>query len=135
MVNDLAEGRLPAAVSGVVSLLQHHRGGRIKLLMTTGPKRLAAGKEIPTARELGYAGLEVDEWFAFFVKAGTAQSTIDAWNEQIRFVLDDRVLQSELVQLGLEVQTSTPQAVVTRVREHQKAWKQRMLSIGIEPLL
>ena len=29
MVNDLAEGRMPAAVSGIVSLLQHHRGGRI----------------------------------------------------------------------------------------------------------
>src|SRR5581483_8692990 len=30
MVNDLAEGRLPAAISGIVSLLEHHRGGRLR---------------------------------------------------------------------------------------------------------
>jgi tripartite-type tricarboxylate transporter receptor subunit TctC len=135
MVNDLAEGRLPAAVSGVVSLLQHHRGGRLKLLMTTGAKRLAAGKEIPTARELGYAGLELEEWFAFFAKAGTAQKTIDAWNDQIRFVLDDRGLQNELVQLGLDIETSKPQAVVARVQEHQKAWKARMQAVGMQTVL
>ena len=28
MVNDLADGKIPAAVSGMVSLLEHHRGRR-----------------------------------------------------------------------------------------------------------
>jgi tripartite-type tricarboxylate transporter receptor subunit TctC len=135
MVNDLAEGRVPAAVSGIVSLLQHHRGGRVRLLMTTGAKRLAVAKEIPTARELGYPGLEIEEWFAYFVKAGTAAKIIDAWNDQIRFVLEERGLRAEVQQIGLDVQTSTPQEVTTRIIEHQKAWKARMLSVGIEPVI
>jgi tripartite-type tricarboxylate transporter receptor subunit TctC len=135
MVNDLAEGRVPAAVSGIVSLLQHHRGGRLKLLMTTGAKHLAGAKEIPTVRELGYPGLELEEWFAYFVKAGTAAAVIDAWNAQIRFVLDDRGLRAEVQAIGLDVQTSTPQEVAARIVEHQKAWKARMLSVGIEPVL
>jgi tripartite-type tricarboxylate transporter receptor subunit TctC len=135
MVNDLADGRVPAAVSGMVSLLQHHRGGRLKLLMTTSAKRLTVAKEIPTARELGYPDLEMDEWFAFFAKAGTAQKTIDAWNDQITFVLSDRGLQAELTQIGLDVETSTPQAVIARIQEHQKAWKARMLSVGMKPVI
>jgi tripartite-type tricarboxylate transporter receptor subunit TctC len=135
MVNDLADGKLPAAVSGIVSLLQHHRGGRLKLLMTTGAKRMAVAKEIPTARELGYPGLEVEEWFAYFVKAGTSTAIINAWNDQVRFVLEDRVLRSELEQIGLDVQTSTPQEVTARVIEHQKAWKTRMVSVGMQPVI
>lgn len=135
MVNDLADGKLPAAVSGIVSLLQHHRGGRLKLLMTTGRDRLAVAPEIPTARELGYAGLQVDEWFAYFARTGTAAPIIDAWNDQIRFVLDDRGLQSELAQIGMQVQTSTPQQVTQRIIEHQQAWKERMKSVGIEPVI
>mgnify|MGYP003693993831 CR=1 FL=1 len=50
-------------------------------------------------------------------------------------MLDDRGLQAELAQLGLDVQTSTPQEVAARHAEHQKAWKARMLSVGIEPVI
>jgi len=131
MVSDLADGRIPAAVSGIVSLLQHHRGGRLKLLMTTGDKRLAVAKEIPTTRELGYGGLEVVEWFAFFVRAGTAAPLIAAWNNQIGAILEDRNIQGELAQLGLEVQSSTPQEVTARIISHQKAWKARMEAVGM----
>jgi tripartite-type tricarboxylate transporter receptor subunit TctC len=132
MVNDLADGRIPAAVSGIVSLLQHHRGGRLRLLMTTGDKRLAVAKEIPTARELGFGALEVIEWFAYFARAGTAAPLIAAWNNQIRTVLEDRNLQGELAQLGLDVESSTPQEVTARIVAHQKAWKARMESVGLK---
>jgi len=134
LVGDLADGRIPAAVSGMVSLLQHHRGGRVKLLMTTSSKRLAVAKGIPTARELGYAGLEVVEWFAYFAKAGTAAPVIDEWNRLVRAVLDDGNLKGELTQLGLDVETSTPQEVAARVVSHQKEWKARMESVGMRPI-
>jgi tripartite-type tricarboxylate transporter receptor subunit TctC len=134
LVSDLADGRIPAGVSGMVSLLQHHRGGRVKLLMTTSSTRLDVAKGIPTARELGYPGLEVVEWFAFFAKAGTAPPAIDEWNRQLRNVLDDSNLQGELAQLGLAVESSTPQEVVARVISHQKEWKARMQSVGMQPI-
>jgi len=134
LVGDLADGRIPAAVSGMVSLLQHHRGGRVKLLMTTSSTRLAVAKGIPTARELGYPDLEVVEWFAYFAKAGTAAAVIDEWNRQVRTVLDDGNLRGELTQLGLDVETSTPQEVAARVVSHQKAWKARMQSVGMQPI-
>jgi tripartite-type tricarboxylate transporter receptor subunit TctC len=134
LVGDLADGRVPAAVSGIVSLLQHHRGGRVKLLMTTSSNRLAVAKGIPTARELGYPGLEVVEWFAYFAKAGTAAPVIDEWNRLVRTVLDDGNLKGELEQLGLDVQSSTPQEVAARVASHQKEWKARMESVGMRPI-
>lgn len=131
LVNDLADGRIPAAVSGMVSLLQHHRGGRLKLLMTTGTQRLAVARDVPTARELGYGALEVIEWFGYFAKAGTAMPAIDEWNRQLRFVLGDRALGSELAQLGLDVETSTPQEMRVRIADHQRMWKARMQSVGM----
>ena len=134
LVGDLADGRIPAAVSGMVSLLQHHRGGRVKLLMTTGSKRLAVAKEIPTARELGYSGLEVVEWFTYYANAGTAAPLIDEWNRLVRTVLDDGNLKGELTQLGLDVESSTPQEVAARVVSHQKEWKARMQSVGMQPI-
>jgi tripartite-type tricarboxylate transporter receptor subunit TctC len=135
MVADLTDGRIPAGVTTLVSLLQHHRGGRVKLLMTTAPKRLKEASDVPTASELGYGGLEVTEWFAFFVKAGTAPAIIDAWNDQIRFVLADPLLKGELAQLGLAAQSSTPAELTARVASHLQEWKVRMKSVGLQPVM
>ena len=134
LVGDLADGRIPAAVSEMVSLLQHHRGGRVKLLMTTSSQRLAVAKAIPTARELGYSGLEVVEWFAYFAKAGTAAPVIDEWNRLVRAVLDDGNLRGELTQLGLDVESSTPQELTARVTAIRRSGRARMQSVGMQPI-
>lgn len=133
MVNDLKDGRLSAAVSGLVSLLEHHRGGRLKILMTTAPKRLTVAPDIPTARELGHPDLEDLEWFAFFVSSRTPEPIVNEWNRQIRAVLADKGLQAELSQFGMMVETSTPQEAAARVAGHLKVWKDHMLSVGMAP--
>ena len=133
MVNDLAEGRLPAAVSGIVSLLEHHRGKRIKLLTTTGPKRLAVAKDIPTIRELGFPGLEVTEWFGFFATPGTPEPLVAEWNRHISAVLADPNLAGSLAQVGMEAGSSTPQEARDHLARHLKEWRARMRAVGIQP--
>ena len=134
MVNDLADARLPAAVSGMVSLLPHHRGGRLRILMTTGPERLAVAPDIPTAREVGVGGLQTVEWFGFFARAGTPQPLIDEWNRQLVAVMDNPAAVDELAQLGLQVTPSTPQELGARVVSHLKEWKARMIAVGLQPV-
>ena len=133
MVNDLADGRIPAAVSGIVSLLEHHRGRRLKLLMTTGAKRLTVAGDIPTARELGFAGLEVTEWFGFFVNTATPPPLIDEWNRHIGAVLADPNLVGSLAQIGMDAGSSTPQEARDRLAVHLKEWRARMRAVGITP--
>ena len=133
MVNDLADGKIPAAVSGIVSLLEHHRGRRIKLLVTTGAKRLAGAKDIPTARELGFGALEVTEWFGFFANTATPQPLIEEWNRHIRAVLEDANLVGTLAEMGMEVGSSTPQEARERLALHLKEWRARMVAVGIAP--
>jgi tripartite-type tricarboxylate transporter receptor subunit TctC len=133
MVNDLAEGRIPAAVSGIVSLLEHHRGRRLKLLMTTGAKRLSVAKDIPTARELGFDKLEVVEWFAFFANAATPEPLIAEWNRHIGAVLANPELIGGLAQIGMEAGSSTPQEARDRLARHLKEWRERMVAVGLQP--
>jgi tripartite-type tricarboxylate transporter receptor subunit TctC len=134
LTNDLADGRLSAAVSGVVSLLEQHRSGSLRLLMTTSPTRLKVAPEIPTARELGYPGLEDLEWFAFFASANTPAPLIAEWNRQIRAVLADGDLTSRLAQIGMTVETSTPEETAARVAGHLEVWKDHLQEVGIAAL-
>ncbi len=133
MVNDVADGRIPAAVSGVVSLLEHHRSGRVKMLLTTGSRRLSVAPDIPTVRELGFAKLEVVEWFGFFAAAATPAPLIEEWNRHIRAVLEMREIVDGLAQVGMEAGSSTPQEARDRVARHLKEWRARMVAVGITP--
>jgi tripartite-type tricarboxylate transporter receptor subunit TctC len=134
LANDLASGRVPAAVAGVVSLLEHHRGGRLRLLLTTGPERLAVAPDVPTVRELGMPNLEMVQWFGFFARAGTPQPLVDEWNRQIVAVLNDPLTASDLREMGLTVATSTPQQLATQLERTLATWRTRLVADGITPV-
>src|SRR5260221_12694214 len=130
MVPDLPEGRLPAAVTAATSFLQHHRGGALKLIMTSGPKRLRAAPDVPTARQLGVTALEMEEWYGFFASSATPAPVIEEWNRQLYGVLSDNELVTEMAQLGLNAEPSTPDELPIRLALHLRAWKVRMEEAG-----
>jgi tripartite-type tricarboxylate transporter receptor subunit TctC len=134
MVDDLQDGRLAAGVSGIVGLLEHHRGRRVRLVMVTGPARLAVAQDIPTARELGMPSLETLEWYGFFARAGTPAPLIDEWNRRIGGVLHDPLVADAFAQMGLTVETSTPKELGERVVSHLAAWEARMIEVGLTPI-
>jgi tripartite-type tricarboxylate transporter receptor subunit TctC len=131
MVSDMATGRLPAGVTAITSLLEHHRGGRVKLLLSSGRKRSAVAPDVPTAAELGYPNLEVEEWFGFFAAAGTPDPILTEWHTHIVAVLDDREVKAELVQLGFEVAPSTQDEAKARVTSYLRDWKRRLELVGM----
>lgn len=133
MVNDLADGRLPAAVTAATSFLQHHRGGRLRLLMTSGPRRLKVAPEVPTARELGIDALDMQEWYGFFASLATPPEIVDEWNRQLEAVLTDEEIVAEMAQLGLDAAPSTPQEAQARLVAHLADWKIRMREAGMTP--
>jgi tripartite-type tricarboxylate transporter receptor subunit TctC len=134
-VADLEQSRIPASVNTVTSLLPSHRGGRVRILMTTGAKRLSVANDIPTASERGYPQLDMREWFAFFAPPATPKPIIAEWNRQLGLAMSDTAVGDALRPLGLEIETSTPEELGARVASHQKEWETRMRTAGMEPIL
>ena len=54
---DLTQGRLQVAATGVPFLVPHHRAGTAPLLFVTNKERSPQAPEVPTAREAGYPDL------------------------------------------------------------------------------
>src|SRR5215470_983841 len=54
---DLNQGRLHVAGTGVPTLVPHHRAGTAKLLFVTNRERSPQAPEVPTAAEAGYGDL------------------------------------------------------------------------------
>lgn len=131
-LGDMRDGRIPATVNTLTSLLPPHRGRRCRILMITGNRRLTVAPNIPNAAELGYPSLDMEEWFALFGPPGMPAEMVEQLNRRLRSAIDDQEMVELLKPLGLEVDTSTPKELVALIEEHRRIWQSRMAATGVQ---
>ena len=100
--------------------------------MITGNRRLQVAPNIPTAAELGYPTLDMEEWFAVFGPPGMPPEMVEQMNRRLRVVIDDPQVAALMRPLGLETDASTPQELVALIEEHRRAWQGRMAATGVQ---
>lgn len=132
LVADLREGKIPAGSGGLTSFLQHHRGSRLRILVTSDKTRGKAAPDIPTVAELGYPSLELQNWYGFFGPAGLPPDVAAAWERELRAVLDSRDVTEQLSQLGLDVQTSTGKECAERLAADMVRWRSLLDTFGLK---
>jgi tripartite-type tricarboxylate transporter receptor subunit TctC len=132
VLGDLRDGKIPATVNTLTSLLPPHRGRRCRILMVTGPRRSSAAPNIPTAAELGYPSLDMEEWFAIFAPPGTPAPMVEQLNRRLRSVIDDPEVVALLKPIGLEVDTGSSAELVALIEQHRRAWQGRMAATGVQ---
>jgi tripartite-type tricarboxylate transporter receptor subunit TctC len=132
LVADVEQAKIPAATSGVTSLLQHHRGGRLRILVSSGATRSKTAPDVPTVVELGYPALELQNWYGFFGPPGLSPDVAAAWERELRATIDARDTTELLTQLGLDVETSTGEQCAKRLAADMVRWQSMLDSLGLK---
>jgi tripartite-type tricarboxylate transporter receptor subunit TctC len=132
LVADLQENKIPAGSGGLTSFLQHHRGSRLRILVTSDKTRSKTAPDVPTAAELGYPSLELQNWYGFFGPAGLSPAVAAAWERELRTVLDSRDVTEQLSQLGLDVETSTGKECAQRLAADLVRWQSLLDTFGLK---
>ena len=70
-MNDVIGGQMPVFMDLVTTGAPHVRGGKVRGLATTGPKRSPVLPELPTMIEAGVPDFDVTTWIAVFAAGGT----------------------------------------------------------------
>jgi tripartite-type tricarboxylate transporter receptor subunit TctC len=76
-ITDLVGGQTQLMFATPIEVMPQVQAGRLKVLGTTAPKRLAAQPDVPTIQESGYPGFEVFAWFGVLAPAGTPKAIVD----------------------------------------------------------
>jgi tripartite-type tricarboxylate transporter receptor subunit TctC len=100
--------------------------------MITANRRLQVAPNIPTAAELGYPTLDMEEWFGLFGPPGMPADKVEQLNRRLRSVIDDPEVVGLMRPLGLEVDTGSPQELVALIEEHRRTWQSRMAATGVQ---
>lgn len=83
---DVMAGRVDMVVSGVPPIVSLLAAKKLKALVVTGPKRVAALPDVPTMKELGYDDLTFVGWFGLLAPTGTPQVILDKLNAEAKLI-------------------------------------------------
>ena len=122
-ISDTIGGQTQFMFPSLYTALPHVKSGKLRALAVAGPKRSALLPDVPTLKEAGVDGVEVQQWYAFFAPAKTPKAIVDQLNKALNQVLTDKEIVKGLEEHGADVETSTPEQLGALVKNELTKWK------------
>ena len=122
-LNDLLGGQVPVSVNPIGELLPHLKGGKIRVLATTGAKRSKFLPDVPTMTESGFPNIVLSPWLGFFAPARTPADVVKRLSNGINDAAQSGDTQQNLVKFGMEPAAATPVGFAEMVRQDIEKWR------------
>jgi len=130
-VTELVAGRIQLMFVGLPAVIQHVKGGRLKLLAIAEPKRSPQMPELPTVEEGGLPGFQFSAWFAFFGPAGLPPALRRHISNEVAAVMRTKDLQDRIVGLGAVPLSSTPEQFDAYFRDEIARYAKIVKAAGV----
>ncbi len=132
VVMALISDELDVGVTQVAEMLQQYRAKQVGALAITGTQRLQAIPEVPTAKELGVPNLEATTWYAVVAPKGVPPEVVKALQPLMAKALDNPAIRQRFEGEGLILESSTPQALETLMRQEVATWAEVVKRSGVK---
>ena len=131
-VNDLLGGQIDMTFADYAVGLSQIRGGKLRGLGVTTPKRSQAAPEIPSIGEV-ISGYDVTVWAGLAAPAGTPKEAVDAlWNAAQRALASEEVRKA-LGGMSFNIEPLGPDEFAAYIRGESARWAKMVKDAGIEP--
>ena len=130
-VNDIIGGRVTMVVTGLSSVVPHHKAGTMRILALSSDKRMEQVPDVPTYAEAGLGDVNFTQnWYGIFVPVKTPDAVVQNIAEGMKLAAQDpgvlKVLQPLLIQpvgssrKDFEETVKRAQGAVDRLSSHLK---------------
>ena len=130
--NDLVAGIVESSFAGVPNALAQVPQGRLKALAVTTSKRIPQLPDVPTLQEAGVPGYEASVWLALLAPAGTPRDIVAKLNTEINRLMSSPDTRKAMFDAGVEVSTSTPEALTDYMALELVRWGKVVKEAGIK---
>jgi tripartite-type tricarboxylate transporter receptor subunit TctC len=131
-INDLLPGRIQVWIGAANSLLPHIRDNRVRLLAAASSKRSPLLPDTPTIAESGYPGYALDIWLGVTMPAKAPAPIVAKVSADIAQALNAPGVKAKLGTQGVDVVTTSPQALAQLIREDYARWGKIIQAAGIK---
>jgi len=121
-MQDLLAGEVGVSFAGVPNVLGQVRGGRLKALAVTTPKRWVELPDVPTMAEAGVKDYEATLWLSISGPAGMPKDIVQRLSTEITKALKDPDLQAKFREAGLEADATGGEELLRYMRAEDAKW-------------
>ena len=125
-------GRSHIIIQSAVSTLAHLQSGRLRVLATTGSKRMTELPAVPTMIEAGLAGYEVYVWYGVLAPAGTSPEIVTRLNHELVRIFNLPDVKAKLLAQGGELATGSPAEFTEFIRNDVAKWNKVIRAAKME---
>lgn len=118
----LLSGQCDVMFDGLATSIPHIKGGRLKALGLTAPKRSRHYPEIPTMQEAGGPPMDAGTWYAWWVPSSTPKDVVEKLRKEMNTVLSSPEIQKVWATQGAEVPAVPGSNVEAYVRAEIQRW-------------
>ncbi|MBC5767380.1 Bug family tripartite tricarboxylate transporter substrate binding protein [Ramlibacter albus] len=129
--NDLFGEALDFAWANPSTARSHTQGGKMKVIGITGTSRVQTMPGVPTFKEQGFNGFDIDSWIGVYAPAKTPQNVVDAWVTALREVTAMPDVSARLTAFGFEPLGNTPVQFVERYRQDYPRMAELIKAAGV----
>ena len=129
-ITDLVAGHMQFSLNNPLTSLPLVRAGKLRLLATTGAKRLTLLPKVPTVSE-SVPGYEAGNWHALFAPGGTPKDIVARLQAEAARALAAPEVRARLIDGGVDPVGSTPEEFAVYFKSELAKWAQTVRTAGI----
>jgi tripartite-type tricarboxylate transporter receptor subunit TctC len=133
-ITDLIGGQVDILCDQTTNTTEQIKGGKVKALALTAPKRLEALKDLPTSAEAGLPGFELSIWHGMYAPKGTPKPVMDKLVAALQTALKDPALNKRFSDLGattVAADKQTPEALGKHLKAEIDKWSPIIKKAGV----
>ena len=129
----ILSGQVDLAVAPTAATIEHVRGGHMRALAVTGPRRSTALPDVPTFAELGVPEFSPVYWTGLAAPVGTLAGIVSRLNAEMVRAMQALDMKEFLVAQVAEPGGTSPEAFGKLIRDETERWRTVAEREKIEP--
>jgi tripartite-type tricarboxylate transporter receptor subunit TctC len=129
-IADVMGEQVPMYFANIAEANQPFKGGKVKVIATTGLKRNALFPQVPTIAESGYPGFRTSTWNGLAAPKGTPPEIIDKSYKALKNLSKNPEFVKRMQNLGVDVVCNTPEEFNQELKQDLITWAQAVKLTG-----
>ena len=130
---DLIAGHVQLSFPSIPVVIEHVRGGKLRMIGQCGETRSPSVRDVPTMQESGLPGFVVSSGFSFLGPAGVPRPVVEKLNAALVKSLQDLAIRKELLSRGAVPVGNTPEQHAAYIKAEIAKWQSVASDAGIKP--
>jgi tripartite-type tricarboxylate transporter receptor subunit TctC len=131
-LTDLIAGRVHVMLDTAASAMPHVRGGKLRALALSAPKRSAEYPDLPTFAEAGLPQYDTNAWYSMHAPAGTPSDIVRRLNRELVAILKDPEILARFKQLSTDPVGNSPEEFGAFVKVELDKYARIIKAAGIK---